>query len=276
MIAVLAHLFFHLPPEMLGANAVDAIWTGFVGPLVEEALKGAVVLFIALRYRREFESVLDGIIYGAMVGIGFAMNANIVSYLGSFLTRGYTGLSFTILLEGIFFGLNHALYSAIFGAGLGYARLSTKRWGRWVFPFAAYLLAVLSHALHNLALRSVAGLNLLTVGLTLTGVLIVALLVVYLLRRQHKCLQVELLDELPDELYQTVLRPAAKAKAQWRSLRRGGFRAWRKSRRLHQLCAEYAFKRMQARISPEEEGIATQAKALREEIRVLIEKDDLG
>ena len=75
------------------------------------------MLFIASRYRREFDGILDGIIYGAVVGFGFAMTANMISYFGSFLLFGFAGLSNIIFVEGVLYGLNHGFYTAIFGAG---------------------------------------------------------------------------------------------------------------------------------------------------------------
>ena len=53
----------------------------FVAPFVEEAFKGAAVLLILLMRRREFDGVVDGIVYAGMAGIGFAYVENVL-YLG--------------------------------------------------------------------------------------------------------------------------------------------------------------------------------------------------
>jgi len=274
ILAILMRLFLRLPPGTLEVLSLDAIRPDLVESLVEEMLKGSVVILIAVRYRREFDDVLDGMIYGGVVGIGFAMNANIISYIGSFLTRGFAGFSLMILVEGLLYGLNHAFYSAIFGAGLGYARLSTEKWRRWAIPFMAFWLAVLIHTGHNLAIRYAIGLNLISVALTLVGAMAVAALLVYSLRKQRRCLQVELANELPKNLYQIVTQPGERTRAQWRTLRHQGLKAWKKSRYLYRLCAEFAFKRMQARIFPQEEKIAMEVKSLREEIKVLSEREN--
>ena len=47
LIAVIARLFFQLPPELLGTNAVDLIWSGLAGPFIEEVLKGIVLIIVA-------------------------------------------------------------------------------------------------------------------------------------------------------------------------------------------------------------------------------------
>lgn len=269
LFAILMRLFFPLPAELSTVFSLDALRPELVEALVEEMLKGSVVILIATRYRREFDNVMDGILYGGVVGIGFAMNANLISYVGSFLTRGFTGFSPMILMEGMLYGLNHAFYSAIFGAGMGYARLTAIRWRRWTIPLMAFCLAVLIHTGQNLVIRYAIGLNLLSVGSTLAGVIAVGVLLTYSLRRQRRCLRFELASELPQDLYQIVTQSGARTRAQWRTLRHQGLKAWKKSRYLYQLCAEFAFKRMQARIFPQETMIAKEVESLRAEIQVL-------
>jgi hypothetical protein len=71
------HLIF-LAAHTDNADAVTAVVSA---PLVEETLKGAAILFIAWRRRREFDGVIDGIVYAGMAGAGFAFSENIL-YLG--------------------------------------------------------------------------------------------------------------------------------------------------------------------------------------------------
>src|SRR5262249_40927802 len=49
----------------LGAAVLSA-------PIVEESVKGLAVLIVFLFFRYEFDSILDGVIYGSLVGFGFA------------------------------------------------------------------------------------------------------------------------------------------------------------------------------------------------------------
>ena len=270
LVAVAVRLFFRLPVDLLGPNAIEAVRAGVVAPLIEEALKAAVLLYVAVRYRLEFDNVLDGIIYGAMVGLGFTMTANMASYVGSFLLRGFAGLSRTIFVEGLLYGLNHASYSAVFGAGLGYARLARPRWQRWSVPVVAFALAVATHAAHNLAIRSAIGLNLFTVATSWAGILVIVAAMGWSLRRQRRCLQAELLGEVPDETYRLLSARGGPFRAQWRGLRREGLRGWRRERYLHRQCAELAFKKMQHRSRPAEPGLLEEIGRLRDEIRVLL------
>jgi RsiW-degrading membrane proteinase PrsW (M82 family) len=267
LVAVAVRLFFRLPVDLLGPEAIEAVRAGLLAPIVEEALKGLVILYIVLRYRHEFDGVLDGIVYGAMVGFGFAMTGNTVSYLGAFLLRGFEGLSTTIFVEGILYGLNHALYAAIFGAGLGYAVLARRRWHRWAVPSGAFVLAVVCHALHNLVIRSALGLNLVTVFVTWAGVVVIVVVMVWSLRRQRRCLKEDLVDEVPDAVYRTMTVPGGRRKALWQALRQGGLRGWRRERRSQQHCAELAFKKMRLRRRPDEPGLPEEVERLRQEVR---------
>src|SRR5437867_4277693 len=54
----------------LGAAVLSA-------PLVEETVKGLAVFAVFLYFYQEFDSVLDGIIYGSLVGFGFAAAENV-------------------------------------------------------------------------------------------------------------------------------------------------------------------------------------------------------
>ena len=266
LMAVVTELFFSLPPDLIGPQALEAMRLGLIAPLLQEVLKGAAVLFIARRYRRELDNVLDGILYGAMVGFGFAMTGNLLSYAGSFLLWGFEGLSAAAFAEGVIYAMDHALYTAAFGAGLGFARLARKRWQRWALPVGGLALAVATHALHNLLARNLLGLNVVTVLSTGAGVILVMVVGAWSLTRQRRCLRVELKGVIPDALYRTMVTPGARSRAQWQALWRGGIGAWRRTRRLHQLCAELAFKRTQARLRPDEPEMVKEAETLREEI----------
>ncbi len=266
VLALAMELFFQLPPNLLGPHALEAVRLGLVAPVLQEALKGAAVLFIARRYRREFDNVLDGIIYGAMVGFGFAMTGNIVSYVSSFALWGFEGLSVTIFAEGIVYGLDHALYTAFFGAALGFARLAQKPWQRWAVPVGGFVLTVATHALHNLILRNLLGLSVATVMTTGAGLILMGIIAAWSLERQRRCLATELAGEAPDALYRTLITRGGRSLAQWRALFAGGLRGWRQARRLHQLCAELAFKKMQRRRRPDEPVTAQEIERLRQEI----------
>lgn len=271
LIAIATRIFFRLPVDLIGPNAIEAIRAGLIAPVIEEAVKGIVVLVIAIRFRDEFDNVLDGIIYGAIVGFGFAMTGNILSYLGAFLTRGFSGLSETIFIEGILYGVNHGLYTAIYGAGLGYARLSKKRLEQIGIPTITFWLAVIAHATHNLALHYLPGQTLLSAVMTWLGVLLIAVVMAWSLNRQKQCLKDEMMDEIPEELYRSIIERGGVRRALWKAMKRRGLGGLRKERRLHQVCAELAFKKLQFRLYPEEEIMGVKLREHRVELQELLE-----
>jgi RsiW-degrading membrane proteinase PrsW (M82 family) len=266
LVAVGVRLFFRLPFDMLGPEAIEAVRAGVLAPVVEETLKGAVILYIALRYRHEFDGVLDGIIYGAMVGFGFAMTGNTVSYLGAFLLRGFAGLNNTILIEGILYGLNHAFYAAILGAGLGLAGLARRRWQRWALPLGAYALAIGCHAVHNLAMRNALGLSLWTALATWAGIAVIVVVMIWSLRRERRVLRQELVGEVPDAMYRTLTTLGGRRRALWEALRRGGLRGWRQARQGYEMCAELAFRKARLQRRPNQPELAQEIARLRQEI----------
>jgi hypothetical protein len=227
------------------------------------------VLVIAIRYRREFDNVLDGIVYGAVVGFGFAMTGNLIDYVSSFALRGFEGLSLGAFVEGLLYGLNHALYTATFGAGLGSARLAKRQWQRWAWGLSGFVLGVVEHVLHNLMPRHVLGLDVVTVLTTGAGLALIGIVAAKSLARQQRSLRVDLKGQVPQSIYHTMVTPGRRVRAEWQALRVGGPRAWRQRRRLHGLCAELALKRMQHRHRPNEPGIAQDIERLREEIDAL-------
>lgn len=128
-----------------------------VAPWVEETAKGLAVLLVLLWRRREFDGVVDGIVYGGLAGLGFAFTENVL-YLGRSLQQdGTTGLAVTFVLRGLFGPFAHPLFTMATGVGLGVASRTTRRWLRVGAPLLGLLVAVALHGLWNLS--AVAGLR---------------------------------------------------------------------------------------------------------------------
>ncbi len=84
-----AGLLFITQPD-LGTTNGQYVSATFGAPVVEETLKGAVLFWLLWRRRAEFDGPTDGIMYAAMVGLGFAMMENIGYYIGA-LVRPVVG-----------------------------------------------------------------------------------------------------------------------------------------------------------------------------------------
>jgi RsiW-degrading membrane proteinase PrsW (M82 family) len=262
-----AELFFRLPPDLLGPETLEAVRLGLLAPVLTEALKGAAVLFLSWRYRLEFDGVLDGIIYGATVGFGFAMTGNLISNLSSFALWGFDAFSAGQLGQGVVQAADQALYAAIFGASLGLAQRTSGRWRRWAVAGGGFTLAVVVHSLHRWLAYRLLGLNVVTLLSSLAGIVVVGFLAGWSLARERRFLVEELDGELPPHLYRAVVTPSDRRRALWRALWRNGWGAWQRLRGLHQLCAELAFGKRWVRQHPDDGAAVARLERLREELQ---------
>jgi RsiW-degrading membrane proteinase PrsW (M82 family) len=122
-----------------------------VAPLVEETLKAVPLLFIFFVFRREFDGLMDGLLYGALVGFGFAMTENFFYIFVAGATAGLPAELLVFFLRTIVFGMMHALWSSVFGIGLAIARYTRSRRVALLAPCGGLLLGMLMHGIHNFA-----------------------------------------------------------------------------------------------------------------------------
>ena len=150
----------------LGWGAVAAVAFSFVGeqlvfalsgtnefvnvavgaPVVEELGKGLFLVAVVIFRHAELNGPLDGIIYGALVGIGFAFVEDIVYYLQS-LESGQLGVTF--FLRGIIGPFAHPLFTAAAGLGIGIAVVTRRPAVRTLAVVLGFLAAVAMHAIWN-------------------------------------------------------------------------------------------------------------------------------
>ena len=130
--------------------AAEAASAAIIAPLVEESIKGALLLGIFLFWRHEIDSPLDGIIYGAMVGLGFGMVENVYYFINQYNAGGLEAMTVNIFFRAVIFGLNHALFSGFTGLGIAIARLSPNTAVKFIAPILGWGTAVFLHFLHNL------------------------------------------------------------------------------------------------------------------------------
>ena len=138
--------------RLAGAEDPDVVTAVFGAPFVEEGLKGFGVLLIVLLRRREFDGVVDGIVYAGLVGAGFAFSENII-YLGrEFVEYGQQGLTELFILRCIMGPFAHPLFTAFTGIGLGLAvAVMRSAWSRVLVALGGFLLAALLHGIWNLS-----------------------------------------------------------------------------------------------------------------------------
>jgi RsiW-degrading membrane proteinase PrsW (M82 family) len=265
-----------LEMTLAGLGGVPSTWgaTRPLTPLVEEIIKGSALLGLSHWRRREFNGVLDGIIYGAFVGLGFALTENFFAFLVAFADGSPDPGPVVFALRGVVFGLNHPLFSALFGAGLGWARYQRPGPLRAVVPLLCLLAAVGLHLLHNALAAGQWGawwaVPLATLadwsGLALIGALI-GLAWVHERRWIEEGLGEEVrLGTVTADEYRLVISHRNRRLAEWRALRRSGWARYRAVARHIHVLTELAFARYHER-HPDLPGHAGDLNALRAAVR---------
>lgn len=170
-----------------------------IAPIVEEVAKGVALLLIFLFLQREFDGVLDGIVYGALIGFGFAMTENFFYFVGAYDEGGFQQLSVVIFLRAILFGLNHAFYTGLAGIGFGLARTFRSAAGKLSWIGAGLIAAIVTHSLHNLG-ASLATVDIAGLGLSLlvaiAGISLVFIAMMLAWQHERGCIRRELAEEV--------------------------------------------------------------------------------
>lgn len=134
----------------------DASWgPALVAPTAEETAKGAGVLLLMLSARWHLSTPWSGAMYGAIIGVGFSATED-ASYSLMAADEAFPDdvaaagrlLALRFLVPG---PAGHPLFTAIVGAGVGYAlsRSDVSRRRRIGFALAAFLLGWVSHFTAN-------------------------------------------------------------------------------------------------------------------------------
>src|SRR3984885_3417634 len=143
-----AGLLYITQPD-LGKTTGQYISATFGAPVVEESLKGLVLIVLLWRRRQELDGPTDGIIYAAMVGLGFAMTENLGYYLDALVRPEVGGvklLGMTFVLRGVLSPFAHPIFTSMTGIGVAYA--ATHRHGRWAIG-VGLLAAMFLHGMWN-------------------------------------------------------------------------------------------------------------------------------
>jgi len=132
------------------AGAAEFSTTSIAAPIIEEALKGLAVLVVFLMFRKEFDSVLDGIVYGAIAAMGFAAIENVLYiYRNGFQNGGWEGFWTLVFIRVLLVGWMHPFFTAFTGIGLAVARISRNMLVKLIAFPAGYTIAVITHSFHN-------------------------------------------------------------------------------------------------------------------------------
>jgi len=251
-----------------------------VAPVVEETLKGAAVLMVFLFFRSEFDSLLDGLIYGGITALGFAAteNAWYIHQLG-YLEYGWQGLIKMTVIRVILVGWQHPFYTAFIGLGLAFSRRTKEPILRWIAPLIGWTIAVIFHLLHNLfagLFQSNAGLIFATIW-DWSGYLGLLLLIFLLIKREQRWMKEYLAVEYNQEMLTAEqFQVACSAWKQGLVLIRARFDGnYHQAKDLYQACGDLMHKKRQLARHGDELGTALEVQRLRTELQLLAAKSNL-
>lgn len=180
----------------LGAEVGGAATASLSAPLTEETMKGLAVFWMFYFQRRQFDGIVDGVVYGVFVALGFAAFENIIYYSRAGLETPEGGMSSTFVLRGLMTPWAHPIFTAMTGVGFGVARETTSRATRFFAPVLGLCGAMFLHFTWNLA-ASISGMVFLVMlPLWLVFVLGFAGLLLWLVARKGRIIRQHLEDEV--------------------------------------------------------------------------------
>ncbi len=233
--------------SLTGSEALAGIGTAVISaPLVEETVKGAAVLAVFLFFRHEFDSPIDGIIYGSLVGFGFAATENINYIYGAFAEGGLGAAVVLTLVRAVGIAFLHAFLTSWIGLGFAVFRLNTGLW-RWLALPGGYALAMGFHAVHNLFASLGELLCLLALVIDWLGVLGFAVFIIYLVWREKQLMHAYLQEEVTAGLISAEEYHNAHSVRRQLAARMRGFFSGRgfHADTLYDTLGDLAFKKMQ-------------------------------
>jgi RsiW-degrading membrane proteinase PrsW (M82 family) len=231
------------------ARAGETFGAVISAPIVEESSK-ALILFIFFFWKKdEFDGVIDGIVYAAMVGLGFAMTENI-QYYGRAVTEAGGGLTFVFILRGFLAPFSHPMFTSLTGIGLGLARQSRNGLVKFIAPVFGLLAAISMHSIWNGSgvIFGGAGFILMYILIMVPAFFIMFVVIALALRREGQIVREFLVPDfhgglLTQQEYNQLGTLRGRMGASFNALSRGGIRSWQASRQLNQTASELAFHR---------------------------------
>ena len=277
VLSLLAQIILDVPlAKVLGHTILYPLTSiSIVAPLTEETFKALIILALFVFYRREFDGVVDGILYGDLVGFGFSVVEDVFYFMGSLLGgEGWAGWGTTVALRVGLYNLNHALFAACTGVGFGLARNSRQLWKKLLFILGGWLVAMTLHGIHNggtVLAEATSGLScLLLTAVDWMGALGMMVLILVGVRRESRWFE-ELEPEVQSGAitsteYQVASVYKTRVVRGWQVLTRHGVGTWLRWNRHVQLIVDLAYKKHQKKAAGEGEKTDAIIAELRQRI----------
>ena len=246
----------------------DFATTSVIAPFVEEFLKGLAVAIVFFLFRKEFDSILDGIIYGGMVALGFAATENtFYIYSHGYQEGGWGALWLLVFIRVFLVGWQHPFYTSFTGIGFATSRLNKNLFIKIIAPLVGYGVAVSLHAFHNTFGGLIGGLEGLALGTLVDWFMwaVMAGFIIWMIVHERNLAKRHLREEVASGLISQA--QYVRAISPW-TLTMTIFSGHSTSR-FYQVCGELSHKKEQFNKLGEESGNSAIIASLRAELSAL-------
>jgi RsiW-degrading membrane proteinase PrsW (M82 family) len=276
--SLIAELVLDVPiSQFVEPVTASLIGTAVIAPFVEEVFKGLALLLLLLFFRKEFDSPLDGIIYGGLVGFGFAAVENVFYFSGEFMESGAGGVALLAVFRAFLFGLNHALFTGLTGLGLALARTSPDLLAKVGAPILGFSAGMVAHAVHNGSITLGADLCwpcLIAFASDWGGVLILFVVIIWSTVREKQWIVDFLADEVELGIlsrtdYRVICSYTKRLAMRAEALFGGEFRRWWDLGRYYRLATKLAFNKRRLVHFPTERDTRAEVVLLRKQVSEL-------
>jgi RsiW-degrading membrane proteinase PrsW (M82 family) len=279
ILSLIAQIILDLPvSDLFGSGlGTELVGASLIAPMTEEPFKGLMLLLLLWFFRREIDTPVDGILYGGLVGFGFATTENFFYFLSAYEMGGLGEVLELAFFRVVLFGLNHALFTGCIGLGIALARTSHRRAVRITAPFIGLAAGITLHALHNFG-ATIASLTCWALLISLVsdwgGVLALLGLLVYFSVREQRILARYLTDEvakgtIAPEDYPIICSYWRRVGQRLEALLRGEVGRWQRLGTYYRLASELAFARHHLVTVDRKENMTRRIEQLRRELRRL-------
>jgi protease PrsW len=153
VLGIIGSLIFQIPltlgiQMLFGADSAelnDLSGAIVTAPLIEEFTKGMFVVIMS--FSRKFDGVVDGVVYGGAIGLGFGMTENFLYFL-NYGTEPMSWL-YLVVIRTLFSAVMHCMSTATFGGFIGYAKFKPIGFKMFLVPLG-YIAAMFLHFSWNL------------------------------------------------------------------------------------------------------------------------------
>ncbi len=275
LFSLLAELALNVPISLfVRPEATSLVQATLIAPVAEELFKGAALVLLFAFFRSEIDSAIDGILYGGLVGFGFAAVENTLYLGGTLLEAGLGAFAGLALVRSVAFGLNHAMFTGLFGLGMAWGRSATDVRLKVGAPLAGLMAGMGAHAFHNASVTLGAELGwpcVAALAFSWGGVLTLLFVIAWTSARERRWIEHWLAEEvdhgvLTQEEYEVLSSQVARVSARVQALVEGDLERWHRLGRFHRLATELAFHKRRVSRFPDDTRAEERVKGLRAEL----------